>query len=447
MDQLEFAIEFLHERLSDGSVDDFELYASTTQHLQAEARDGQVESFSRSLERGVALRVVKDGRLGMSSTGDLSAEELSDAVAHAVAAAQEAQESEGARFPAPRTEVEALAERPGRPLSEISDEEKIEAAKRLERAVLAADPRVVRARTPIYTETSKRVILMNSQDVLEKGQRSVVSCRVQAVAERDGSSEMAWEYDHHIRFDDLDCEGIGRRAGQRAAALLGAKPVPTGRYDVYFEPRAASQMLRILMPSFFAENVQRHKSRLADKRDQQAFSPSLTIVDDGLLPGGAGSFLFDGEGVVHQRTPVVSDGYIRGWLYDGASAYRDGVFSTGNAQRGSIHAAPQIAVTNSFIMEGSKDPAELVRSCDGGLLVSDLMGLHTANTVSGDFSLGAVGFLVENGVRGRPVRGVMVAGNIMDLFKSVKGVGSDLGFFGQFGSPSLLVGNVQVDGS
>lgn len=447
MDQIEFAVDFLRERLGDGSVDDFEVYVRAIDSLEVESRDQQVESFARSRAYGVAVRVAKAGRMGMSSSSEISAEELDRVVAQAVAAGEAADETDTVAFAAPLPGIAALAERPGRPLCDIDDEEKTEAARRLERAVLAADPSVVRARKPVYAEKMTQVIVLNSQGVMERAQRGMTTGRVQAVAERGGMSEAAWECDHHIRFDDLDCEEIGRRAGVRAASLIGAAPVPTGSLRAYFEPRAAAAMLKIFMPSFFAENVQRRKSRLTDKRGKQVVSSLVTIIDDGLFPGGAGSFPFDAEGVVNQRTPVVVEGVVRGWLYDAASARRDVAASTGNAWRDSIHAPPQIAVSNSFVDTGTSDPSELVASCNKGLWVSELLGLHTANTISGDFSLGMLGYVIEGGRRGRPVRGVVAAGTVIEFFKGVDGVGDDLAFFGQYGAPSLTVRTLQIDGS
>jgi len=446
MERLQTAVKYLQDKLVGAGVDDFEVYARSEDSLEIESKNQEVEFFSRSRDEGVALRVIGDGRMGMSSSSSLLVDSLDRLVKEALSAMRESQNIDKASFPKPRAEISTLAERPGRPLKDISDTEKIEFAKRLEKAALSADPRVVRVRQPRYRESCMRVLLVNSQGISEEAQRSLVFCDVQAVAERNNQSESAAEMAHHIRFDDLDGEGVGLRAGKRAASMLGAQPMSTGRHRICFEPRAAAALLRLLVPSFFAENVQRCKSRLSGRLGDKLFGTNLSIIDHGVLPQGVGSFLFDGEGVLRQRTTMVQSGKVKEWLYDLASAERDGVRSTGNASRRSIHEAPHIAITNTYIEEGSKSVDSLIEWCEGGLCVSDLMGLHTANTITGDFSLGALGFRVEGGEKTEPVRGIMLAGNVIELFRNVVGVGNDLEFFGQLGAPSITVDNVQIDG-
>ncbi len=446
MDQVRSILDFFKERFCDIDVDDYEVYVQSIDAVEAEAKDQGVESFVRSHERGAAIRVLKGGRLGMATTSDLSRESLERTIESAIAAMAGATPSDEVGFSPPRPQTAALAERPGRPLHEIPDKEKIDMARRLESSVLASDPRVVAARRPSYREVTKRVALCNSRGVDERASRGLVFCAVQAIAEDGGVSESAAESVHHIRFEDMPCEEIGRRAGERAVALLGAKPLRTGRYRVYLEPRAAAALLKVLMPSFFAPNVQRRKSRLVGQQGKKLFSTMITVVDDGLLPGGAGSYLFDDEGTWHQRTIIVDEGRVAGLLYDDPSAHRDGTRATGNAVRASIHMSPQVGVTNSYIAEGRRSPEDLIRSCDGGLWICDVMGVHTANTITGDFSLGAMGFRIEGGERSSPVRGFMMAGNVLDLFRDVDGVGSDLAFFGAFGAPSLVVSRLQIDG-
>jgi PmbA protein len=447
MKQLDETIEFLKDRLDETTADEYEIYAESVRGLSVESKDGRVETFTRSDELGASVRLVKDGRACMSSSSDLSPDPLASMVADAEAALAEVDSSDEACVAPPQRGVAVLAERPGVPFDSVDESEKIAVAKRLERAVLESGSQIACARQPCYSETTRTVGVATSSGIDERAQRSFISCDVQAVAERGGASETAWESEHYVRFEDVDVEGMGRRAGERAAERLGAASMTTGRRRVYFEPRAAAALLRILMPSFFAHNIQRGSSRLAGKLKREMFGSGVSIFDDGLLPGGLASFPFDCEGVWHQRTAVVGEGVVEGWLYDAASARREDVRSTGNASRRSIHSLPQTEVTNCFIGKGSGAPADLIASCEGGMWVSELMGLHTANTISGDFSLGAVGFSVKDAGKGDPVRGVVLAGNVFDVFRDADGVGDNLRFFGRYGAPSITVPDIQVNGS
>ena len=446
MKHMETAYNFLIERMGEYSPDAFEIYACRTEELTIEAKDQKVESFLKSQNEGIAVRLVKKNKIAMSSTSDLTENSLIRLITNALNIAGKTGDSEEAFLPGPIVHVPALAERPGRPLNEISEKEKIDVALAVEKAALGSHKSVVRARQPSYREYSKTILVTNSCGVSEKFQRGLVFADVQAVAEGKGTTETAYETRHHTRFEDLDYEYVGRSAGLRAAAQLGASSMKTGVYRACFAPRAAASMLRIFIPSFFADNVRRKKSLLAGKKGEELFSKKISVIDDGLLPIGAGSFLFDDEGVACQKTVVVDSGVVRSWLYDGANANLDGVASTGNASRLNIHNPPQIAVSNCFVAEGGRTQKDLISACENGILVTDLLGLHTANSISGDFSLGATGFMIEKGEIVRPVRKIIAAGNVRDFFKDVESVGSDLEFFGLYGAPSLMVPRLQING-
>jgi len=302
-------------------------------------------------------------------------------------------------------------------------------------------------RQPLYEESVRHVVIHNSYGVHKNSSRGIVSCEVRAVAEADGDIESGWDFSFSPRFEDLDFEGAARRAAERSVELLGARPLATGRYDVVFEPRPASQLLRLAAPSFFADNVQRKKSAIADKKGRAVFSRLISIIDDGLLPDGYGSFPFDDEGVPRRKTTLVKEGVITNWLYDSQRAARDKKQSTGSRSRVSVHKPAGINISNCYVKEGDQEPAKLLAAAKKIFLVTDVMGLHTANTVTGDFSLGAEGFLVEDGLKKRPVRGVLISGNIHELLAGVAAVGADLKFAGGHGAPSLFVAEVQVSGA
>src|SRR6185437_1308109 len=176
------------------------------------------------------------------------------------------------------------------------------------------------------------------------------------------------------------------------------------------------------------------------------FSDQVTLVDDGLLSGGYGTSPFDGEGVPSRKTVLVDGGFIRGTLYDSYYARKAGTASSGNAQRG-IKAPPSIGYNNLFLEPGKTGVTGLLDGISKGVLITNLMGLHTANPVTGDFSLGASGILIERGKLTTPVRGFAVAGNILDVFKKITDIGKDIRFFGSTGAPSIRVSEISVGGA
>lgn len=446
----ESIITNLKSRLEGESVDAFEICFIGNRRLSVEARDGMVESFARSDEGGVAVRVVRDKKISWASSTDLSDDSLSWLVKSAVTSMHEVSPSEESEIACPDEKEGASAavlnEKKGRPLEEVSDDEKIETALSLEREAKAADKRITRVRQPLYEEHIRHVMIFNSNGVEKKFRRGMAGCEVRAIAESNKISESGWEFYFSPRFDDLNAKDVAKKAAERATSLLGAGSLATNKYKVVFDSRAAANLVRLAAPSFFANNVQRKKSPFAGKKGERIYHEGATIIDDGLMPDGYASFPFDDEGVPKRKNFLVKDGVVVDWLYDQARAARDKRKSTGSSFRASIHDSPSINVSNCYLSAGKLNRKELFETAGNGFFVSDVMGLHTANPVTGDFSLGAEGFLIENGQKGRPIRGVIVAGNVHELFKNIEALGSDLKFIASYGAPSILIPAVQVSG-
>jgi PmbA protein len=156
---------------------------------------------------------------------------------------------------------------------------------------------------------------------------------------------------------------------------------------------------------------------------------------------------FDDEGSPRQTHVVVSGGGVRGFLYDQYTATKEGRRSTGNAGRSGIKGPPVVKPTNFYVQKGKTGAPSLLSQVERGLFLTDLMGIHTADPISGDFSVGATGLWIENGTTTFPVKGVAIAGNLMILLANVTGVGDDLMFYGPFGSPTLQVSGISIAGS
>lgn len=443
---IQAAIQGAVHRLEATGLDDFEVLGLTESSLIIEAKRQMIETFCRSRKNGIAIRAMKDGRMSFVTTSDCTPKSITQAVKEAHAALKHIDPSEDTCIPAPQKPQGSLIEKTGRSLSEIPDDEKMRAAMTLECAAIAADNRVMQVQHPRLEEKTHTLTVVNSKGINVEGTRGLVRLELKAVATDGEDTESAYESEFSPRFEDIDAEDLARRAAKRAVSKLGAKPLGTGLRRAILDPRAAAVMLSIAAPSFFADNVQLGKSALASKKGERAYSPMVTICDDGLRPYGFASFPFDGEGIFRRRTAVVASGVIVGWLYDGARATRDNVQSTGNCVRDSIRRLPVIGVSNCFLEPANKSPDELVREAGEGIMVTGLLGVHTANTITGDFSLGVEGLLIEDGALSIPVRGMTIAGNIHELLERVVGVGNDLRFFDSYGAPSILVDGIMFGG-
>ena len=207
-----------------------------------------------------------------------------------------------------------------------------------------------------------------------------------------------------------------------------------------------AELVEFLSSSFSAEQIDKGRSMLAGKIGQRLFSEHVTLVDDGLLAGGFATSPFDGEGIPSTKTRLVDGGMVAGALYDCYYARKLGADPTGSSVRG-IKSPPSIGFSNLYMEPGRHAPERLLDGISKGILITDLMGLHTANPVTGDFSLGASGILIENGKLTRPCRGFAVAGNVLELFRKMTDISSDLRFFGNVGAPSVRVSEISVGGS
>jgi PmbA protein len=441
------AIDRLEADLRRQGAADYEIYLARTDSLSVDAKGGAVEGLSRASSRTVAVRVLDAGRLGFAYSTDLEPESLKGLATQVLAAAREASSDEANGF-APR--AAALPETPGLfdpELAALPQEAKIERALILERAALAADPRLKKVRRATWKETAAEVYLRNSRGVDASHRSTLVSASVLVMAQQNGDSEIGWDFDFSHAFAGLDVETVGRRAAERALESLGGRAVTTCACAAVLDSHVASELIEVLASSLLAESVQKGKSLLAGRLGQEIASPALTLVDDGLLPGGIETSPFDDEGNPRQRTVLIEEGELAGFLYDQTSANREGCRSTGNASRPSLQAPPVPHVSNLYLEPGVSSFDELVSEMGRGLVIRELLGIHTANPVSGDFSVGASGHWVEGGRILHPVKGIAVSGNVLELLRRVAVVGSDLRFWGEIGAPSLLIERLDVGGT
>ena len=189
------------------------------------------------------------------------------------------------------------------------------------------------------------------------------------------------------------------------------------------------------------------RSLMAGKMGQNVMSPLINILDDGLYPRGLGTCPWDAEGTPQRKTWLVRAGKVTGFVYDRYWAARAGTQSTGNADRPSLKVPPQVGYCNLYLEPGELSPQAAMKQMNRGILITETMGGHTADPVSGEFSFGASGYLIENGQISRPVKSMAVAGQVVELFKASKAVCSDLRFFGSTGAPSLWVSGVSLSGA
>lgn len=442
----EEVFEQIAKELKARAVEESEIYLARSRDLTIEVRKAEVESLKSAETMGVSLRVLRGKSLGFSYCTELNAQSLQNMVSNAVDGSEQVEFDPYLDFPPSDSSSLPALEIFDENLSEIPLEEKILVARELEEAALAYDPRVKKIHRATYQEEQEEVWLRNSRGLERQTKVTLASCNIMAIATHNEESQVGWDFDFNHFFTGLKRKEIGVRAAQKAVDMLGAKSIKTTQTPLLLENSVASELLDTLTSSFLAESVQKKKSALAGKINQLIFSSLLNITDDGLYPGGMATEPFDAEGVERKRTPLIVEGRLVTYLYDLYCANREGLNSTGNSSRPSLKVPPRVGISNLFIEKGTVSFEELLANLGTGFLITELLGVHTADPISGDFSVGAAGHWVEKGERSFPVKEIAFSGNLIQLFQKVEEVGSDLRFFGPVGSPSLLLKEMTISG-
>jgi PmbA protein len=440
MESSGLADEIIKKVLGRG-CDAAEVFMKISKGISAEAKNGTVEAFEASRSFGLALKVIKEQRVGFAFTTnkDTIEETISEAVGSAGWTGVD--EFAGISEQLPLDEVRTYDER----VKDIKEEYVIRDALLLEESALSHDKRVAKVRKAEVGVGEGDTIVVNSNGVHVEYKSSYYSAHVTALAQNDsGENQMGWDYAGSRKIDDVDIESVGRRAAQRATELLGSRKITPVKIPVILSDTVAVDFLEILSASLSAEAVQKKRSFLADRIGHAVLSPLIDICDDGTLPWKTGTSPVDDEGVPTREKELISRGVLNGYIHNTYTARKAGVSSTGNAVRRGSNSLPGVGVTNFYIKPGEMSHHDLIKSLSKGILILSAMGVHTANPVSGDFSIGISGLWIENGSVLYPVKEAIISGNILEMFKKVEGVGNDLVFYGNTGSPSILIGEMDI---
>lgn len=435
----------LLEKAKAKGADETEIYISKGKQLTIEVANGQVEALKNAEEHGIGIRVFVDSRLGYAYSTDLTTAALELTLARAISNSELTHVDSFNSLPLqkgtyPETDLYDTE------IGKTPVEEKIKLALNIERAARDYDPRVKITESCTYQDSQYEVFIVNSQGIEASYKGAYCGGFAYVVAEEEGDVQTGFGLQFELEIANLDPVKIGEDAAKKALRMLGAENIHTQKATVVLDPYVATSFLSVLAPALSAEAVQKGRSIFADKIGTQVSSTLISVIDDGALPNAVLSAPFDGEGVSNQRTVLIENGNLKGLLHNTYTATKDGTVSTGNAVR-SFKGTPEIGTTNFYIEAGSVTQEELLAEISQGFYVTEVMGMHTANPISGDFSVGASGIWIENGKLTTGVRGVAIAGNLMSLFQQIDCVANDLTFFIGRGSPTLRIPQMTISGS
>lgn len=413
--------------------------------LSVSVRKGQVETIEQNKDKGIGVTVFLGSgraiRRGNASTSDFSPRSLQDTVEAAYNIARFTAEDDCAGLP-----DEDTLERAPRDLDLfhpwlISAEEAVDIAQRCEAAAFAVDRRITNSEGANTYAQQSHFVLANSRGFIAGYPYSRHSISVSPIAGRGNNMQRDdWYSSDRNPAKLAQPEAVGRYAAERALARLSARKLDTRKCPVLFEAPLAAGLLGAFVQAVSGGALYRKSTFLTDALGKAVFNEDIQIVEDPHIPGAVGSAPFDEEGVRVQQRDVVKDGVVQGYFLSTYSARKLGMKTSGNA--GGSHNLQFLSTRT----QASDDFAAMLRKMGTGLLVTELMG-HGVNYVTGDYSRGASGYWVENGVIQYPVEEITIAGNLKDMFRDIAAIGSDVLVRGTKSTGSILIGSMTVAGA
>ena len=429
-----------------------ELWVRRARVRRYEARDGGIDAISFSDTLSLGVRVFRNGRMGFSYGFGEGEEDVRQAVGAAIFCADASDRDDAHGLPEDGRDGDPGHGGPREPelydpsCEGVGEREKADFARELESRALALDPRMKRVRTASLTETVAEERFRNSRGREGAQRGSWYFASVDSVAEEGAEGQTGYGFGFARRFSDLQPGEIAEESGRRALRMLSSRSLPTGRVAAVLENGVAADLLEVLAPSFLAPQVAKGKSMFAGKIGQPVASPLLEVVDDPLDPQGAGATAFDGEGVASRRSVLLRSGTLASFLADSFWGRKLGTGTTASLRRPGPKVPPTVGAAGLRVTAGSRTVGQMLSDLRDGVILRELLGIHTADPVSGDFSVGASGFRFEGGEEKEPVRGFAVSGNVLSLLRDIVAVGDDFRWFGGTGCPSLAVSAVEIGG-
>lgn len=423
-------------------IEDLQVYYVDDNQFDIEVFKNELEKYTIANTQKLSVKGIYDSKMGTVTTEVIN-EEVFDFLIDSVIASAKTIDSEDEVFIyAGDKEYKNVPGLFNESIYDVSAKQKIQDVLDLEKKVLEKDERIKMVQA-FYSDGAVEVTIENSKGLKLSKKVNDGLIGVYVIASDGKDQRTGIDYIRSNDYADFDFETVAEEGAKRAVSLLGATACDSGQYEILLSKEASASLLTPHVGMFSAESVQKDISLLKGKVGQLIANTNITVIDDPFMKKSAKSGSFDDEGVATTYKELVKDGVLTGFMHNLKTAKKDHTKSTGNGFIGR-----GIAPTNLYIKPGDSSYDDAVKSMKKGLIITELAGTHSGtDPISGDFSLQASGFLVEDGAVVRPVALITVAGNYLQVLKDVKAVCNDLKFnFGYIGSPSLLIHSLMVSG-
>ncbi len=428
------AVAWIEELIREAvkTIDEVEVYYVEGKSVSVDLRQKTVNFATSSVECGLGIRTIHKGRIGSSSTNDPSGWKA--CLQAAIASGKLATPQPWDGLPDPQT-------LPQEPLSydPTLTADPGTAGDFLQTMLDGASQHKADVTGGSASLSTATVTLANSHGVRYSDKHSGVSLSLEAI---HGQST-GYEFDHSPFLGKVDATRVGEQAAFFAHESDGGKDIETGDYDIILSPLAYGELLgNVFIPALNGRSVHAGRSRLADSIGKEIADPRITMYDDPLRPGAGGSTRWDAEGTPTRRIDFVRDGILKNFACDLKTAYRYGKETTGSAVRGGFAGLPAIGHHN-FVVDGKRDDIADERA----VYVHNVVGAHTANPMSGEFSVElSNAFWMAGGAYDGPIRSAMLSGNVFDLHKQVAGMSRETRELGSVILPSIRINRQRIIG-
>lgn len=425
------------KREVENNCDAFEIYIDESKLIELNSEQDRLNFAKEEIETGVGIRVIKDNKIGFAFTSNM--DKISETARQSIENTKLNKRDENYSF----AELEKVTDVKKVYDKKFNDLNLNESVELLKNTISQARDSGCEVTGSGFSASECQSLILNSNGVSIENKETGFGISLSVTIQKDG--EIATAYNSaSSRFCDLEGEKLADEVCNLAKSSLNSKPIETDNYNVVLDYYAAIGLIQTFINAFDGENVARGRSILKDKIGSEIANPSLSIIDNPLLEKGMATTKCDGEGSVSKATDLIKDGVLNSFIYDIYTANKEGVKTTSNGYRGSYLTTPMISPSNlEFKFSEMKDLSEIKK----GVLTTSVLGAHTANPISGDFSVEASNaFKIENGELTEPINKAMISGNIFEIMKNVEGITSEIRQYGSFIIPKLLVHDLRVVG-
>ena len=446
MEFKEFKNRLFKEARKEG-LTEFEIYFSNKESLSISTYKEEVEKYNLNKSFGVSFRAKIDGKMGYSYTEIIDEDAIKMLVENAKSSALSI-ENDDPQFIYEGDKEYSMVESYYKDLENIDAKKLIDLAIDMEKECKKYSDKVVNFAGCGISYVNVKYGLMNSKGLELVDKSNLLTAYVVPVIEIDNKKYDGFGYGKAKSVDEVNPAKIAKQAIDEAMEKVGAKSIKSDKYKTVIKNEAMVSLLQSFWSVFDADSAQKGISLLKDKEGEIIASDKVTLIDNPLMKDGLASVGFDDEGVATFEKEVVGDGKLKTLLHNLKTANKAGIKSTGNGFKSSYASPVSVGPTNFYLKNGEKDFKELLKEVNNGVIISEFSGLHAgANSITGDFSLAAKGFMIENGKQTFPIEQITVSGNFFKLLKDVEEICSDIKFpMSSFGSPSVLINELSIAG-